>query len=138
MKFYEIVEQVVALLQREGRVSYRALKREFTLDDEYLEDLKAELIETKHLAIDEDGKVLVWTGESGERAAKSEKRERTRQESGVAPRSTLNASRAEGERRQLTVMFCDLVGSTTLSARLDPEDLREVVRAYQATCAEVI
>jgi predicted nucleic acid-binding Zn ribbon protein len=37
-----------------------------------------------------------------------------------------------GERRQLTVLFCDLVGSTELSARLDPEDLREVVRAYQA------
>ena len=38
-----------------------------------------------------------------------------------------------GERRQLTVLFCDLVGSTELSARLDPEDLREVVRAYQRT-----
>ena len=42
------------------------------------------------------------------------------------------------ERRQLTVMFCDLVGSTQLSGRLDPEDLREVIRAYQQTCAEVI
>src|SRR5439155_18333445 len=44
----------------------------------------------------------------------------------------------EAERRQLTVMFCDLVGSTALSARLDPEDLREVVIGYQAACAEVI
>src|SRR5262249_5532443 len=44
----------------------------------------------------------------------------------------------EAERRQLTVMFCDLVGSTALSARLDPEELREVVRAYQETCATVI
>jgi class 3 adenylate cyclase len=44
----------------------------------------------------------------------------------------------DAERRQLTVMFCDLVGSTTLSAQLDPEDLREVVRAYQATAAAVI
>ena len=42
------------------------------------------------------------------------------------------------ERRQLTVMFCDLVGSTTLSAQLDPEDLRELVRAYQAACADVV
>jgi predicted ATPase/class 3 adenylate cyclase len=42
------------------------------------------------------------------------------------------------ERRHLTVMFCDLVGSTALSLRLDPEELREVVRAYQAACAEVI
>jgi class 3 adenylate cyclase/predicted ATPase len=44
----------------------------------------------------------------------------------------------EAERRQLTVMFCDLVGSTDLSGKLDPEDLREVVRAYQETAAEVI
>jgi class 3 adenylate cyclase/predicted ATPase len=45
---------------------------------------------------------------------------------------------AEAERRQLTVMFCDLVGSTELSGTLDPEDMREVVRAYQQACAEVI
>jgi class 3 adenylate cyclase/predicted ATPase len=44
----------------------------------------------------------------------------------------------DAQRRQLTVMFCDLVGSTNLSARLDPEDLREVVRSYQETAAEVI
>ncbi len=50
---------------------------------------------------------------------------------------TLDARR-EAERRQLTVMFCDLVGSTALSERLDPEELREVVRAYQETCTDVI
>jgi TOMM system kinase/cyclase fusion protein len=44
----------------------------------------------------------------------------------------------EAERRQLTVLFCDLVGSVALSAQLDPEDLREVVRAYQRTCSAVI
>ncbi len=43
-----------------------------------------------------------------------------------------------GERRQLTVMFCDLVGSTALSAQLDPEELREIIRTYQNVCAEVI
>src|SRR5690242_11928212 len=41
------------------------------------------------------------------------------------------------ERRQLTVMFCDLVGSTALSARLDPEDLREVIGAYYSAVAKV-
>ncbi len=46
--------------------------------------------------------------------------------------------RTEAERRQLTVMFCDLVGSTTLSELLDPEELREVVQAYHAMCAEVV
>jgi hypothetical protein len=44
----------------------------------------------------------------------------------------------EAERRQLTVMFCDLVGSTSLSEQLDPEELREVVRAYQESCGQVI
>ncbi len=45
---------------------------------------------------------------------------------------------AEAERRQLTVMFCDLVGSTALSGRLDPEDYREVMRAYQEACAGIV
>src|SRR5262245_41413771 len=44
----------------------------------------------------------------------------------------------EAERRQLTVMFCDLVGSTLLAEKLDPEDLRQVILAYQQTCAEQI
>jgi class 3 adenylate cyclase len=47
-------------------------------------------------------------------------------------------SRSEAERRQLTVMFCDLVDSTSLSTRFDPEDLREIIQAYQEACAHVI
>ena len=42
------------------------------------------------------------------------------------------------ERRQLTVMFCDLVGSTALSARLDPEDLRSIITAYHRCCTELV
>ena len=45
---------------------------------------------------------------------------------------------SEGERRQLTVLFCDLVGSTALAARLDPEDMRDLIRDYQTTCAATI
>ena len=45
---------------------------------------------------------------------------------------------ASGERRQLTVMFCDLVGSTALAERLDPEQLRDLMQAYQRACGEVI
>ena len=59
MKFSAVVEQVLELLRRQGRVSYGALKREFELDDDYLDDLKAELIDARRLAIDENGKVLV-------------------------------------------------------------------------------
>jgi class 3 adenylate cyclase len=62
-----------------------------------------------------------------------------------APRPTARSATAkppvvapEAERRQLTVMFCDLVGSTTLSAQLDPEDYRAVVQQYQQTCTAVI
>jgi len=62
MTFDEILTQVLELLPREGRVSYRALKRRFALEDEYLEDLKAEIIKAKKLAFDEGGEVLVWTG----------------------------------------------------------------------------
>src|SRR5262249_20919746 len=62
MTFEETLAGVLALLQREGRVSYGALKRRFDLDEESLEDLKAEIIQAKKLAIDEDGAVLVWTG----------------------------------------------------------------------------
>ena len=64
MKFSEMVDQAVEFLRRRGRVSYRALKREFDLDDESLEDLRAELIDAQRIAVDEDGKVLVWVGAS--------------------------------------------------------------------------
>ena len=140
MTFDEVLSQVQVLLQREQRVSYRGLKRRFALDDEYLEDLKEELIGAKRLATDEDGRFLVWVGKVEERKAKSEERGKAElQEPSVAARATLPAPRsADGERRQLTVMFCDLVGSTALSAQLDPEELQEVVRAYQETCTEVI
>jgi len=62
MTFDDILAQALDLLQRQGRVSYRALKRRFALDDDYLEDLKAEIIKAQRLAVDEDGEVLVWIG----------------------------------------------------------------------------
>ena len=52
--------------------------------------------------------------------------------------STAPATPAQAERRQLTVMFFNLVGSTELSTRLDPEDLQEVIRAYRDSCAKAI
>jgi class 3 adenylate cyclase/predicted ATPase len=142
MTFYEVLAQVVDLLQREGRVSYRALKLQFTLDDEYLEGLKEELIEAKQVARDEGGRVLVWTGAAS--AARQPIVESATPPEASDPQSAPHApplagrGTPEAERRQLTVLFCDLVDSTVLSEQLDPEDLREVVRAYQQTCAEVI
>jgi TOMM system kinase/cyclase fusion protein len=128
MDYDAILAQVLALLQQEQRLSYRVLKLRLQLDDDTLEALKEDLIYAKHLAIDEDGKVLVWVGGVAPQA------DQTRLASTAPP-----ASRApEAERRQLTVLFCDLVDSTALAAQLDPEELREVVRAYQETCAKVI
>ena len=63
MTFAEVRSQVLELLQRQGRVSYRALKRQFALDDDYLEDLKEELLFSQQEIRDEDGRGLVWTGD---------------------------------------------------------------------------
>jgi hypothetical protein len=62
VKFSEVIEQASTLLQQKGRITYRSLKREFDLDEDALEDLKFELIDGQRLAMDEDGKVLVWGG----------------------------------------------------------------------------
>jgi hypothetical protein len=62
MTFEELLDQAIDLLQRRGRVTYRTLKRQFQLDDDVLEDLKEELIYGQRLAMDEDGRVLVWAG----------------------------------------------------------------------------
>ena len=145
MTFEEVLTQALAMLQRQGRVSYRALKRQFGLDDEYLEDLKVEIIEIHQLAVDQDGTMLVWTGDAGappEPGPPSTQiatlRERQDEQAAHIQPPPAEPRPPDAERRQLTVMFCDLVDSTALSGQLDPEDLREVVRAYQATCTAVI
>jgi TOMM system kinase/cyclase fusion protein len=145
MTFDEILEQAIEMLQRRGRVTYRTLKRQFQLDDEALEDLKFELIEGQRLATDENGTVLVWTGvsESVQDIADApaqaiyQPAAQEKQSPQVAPLPTAPPP-PDAERRQLTVMFCDLVDSTKLSGQLDPEDLRDIVRAYQQVCADVI
>jgi hypothetical protein len=64
MDYDELVAKVIELLQREKRVPYRALKRRFDADDDYIEDLKIDLIEAKRLAIDENDRILVWVGDA--------------------------------------------------------------------------
>src|SRR5262245_2512589 len=62
MDLYEVIDQVAALLQKRGRLTYQALTYQFKLDEAGLGALKAELIEGQRIAADEDGKVLVWKG----------------------------------------------------------------------------
>ncbi|MGE0826772.1 MAG: hypothetical protein AB7G75_31280 [Candidatus Binatia bacterium] len=64
MDLYEVIDQIVVLLQQRGRVAYCGLKYQFKLDDEATGSLKDELIDAQRLAVDEAGKVLVWTGRS--------------------------------------------------------------------------
>jgi class 3 adenylate cyclase len=142
MDFYDILDQAIALLKQRGRASYRALQRQFALDDAYLEDLKIEIIRVQKLAVDQDGEMLVWTGET--EAKPTPTKPPRQQESSLAEHATPGeVSRTtphppEAERRQLTVMFCDLVDSTRHSSQLDPEEYRDMVRAYQHACTEVI
>ena len=236
MDFYDMVGQILELLQRHGRVSYRALKRQFDLDDDYIEDLKEALL-FAHPVVDEAGRGLVWTGEVGSPqpdaryGAEAEMRfhallpavtmllqrdrrityrtlkhifgldgalldeirkeltfrqlardelgeglvwigetqpmtpsvvdvssqrvtetripspgpigaaevisKDTPQDEAIVSSEPVHST-PEAERRHLTVMFCDLADSTKLSQELDAEDLREVVRAYQTTAAEVV
>src|SRR5206468_3219156 len=63
MTFDELLTQVYDLLQRQRRLSYRALKARFQLDDDLLEAIKDELIYAQRVAADEDGRVVIWMGE---------------------------------------------------------------------------
>ncbi len=129
MKFKKALREAVWILLTEGRVSRRRLSQEFGLSPEALEALCFELIEVKGWAVDESADVLAW------RAGQAMPRPQTTTAGGEAPRGERNS---EGERRQLTVMFCDLIGSTALSTQLDPEDMQKVITTYQETVAPVI
>ena len=131
MDFVTVMDEAIALLRQRGRLTYRTLQLQFQLDAEHLEALKDELIKGQRLATDEDGAVLVWTGDPATPVSPDAPA------SVPAPPPAASAP-PEAERRQLTMLFCDLVDSTRLASQLDPEDLREVIRAYQETCTKVI
>ena len=152
MTFEEILEQAIAMLQRRGRLTYRALKRQFDLDDAYLDDLKHEIIEGQRLAVDEHGTVLIWTGTADPALTSAAVPERAPL-AYTPPHLTekiLTARAAlEGERKQVTVLFADIKGSTELIASLDPEAARrlldpalhlmmEAVHRYEGTVNQVL
>src|SRR5262245_20131174 len=125
MDFYEVVGQVLALLQRQGKVSYRALKRHFGIDDDFIEDLKEELLYTHASAVQADERGFTRTGETQERQRTTRPSVQTSAQPPIQPDEPIQAEppltaphTPEAERRQLTVMFCDLVDSTKLSSQL--------------------
>ena len=167
MKLFGLLAIVTALLRQRKRISYRSLKREFDLDDACLADLRFELVQVEQIALDQDGEILVWAGDGSTTVESASPPARLIALSGAglppirgtsgplapspcspsegATRETLPAVEplvepvaSDAERRPLTVMFCDLANSTTLSTRLDPEDLQDVIRAYQERCTGII
>ncbi len=130
MKFHEVLESTITLLKSRGRVSYRSLKREFDIGDEFIEDIKDELTHTLRVAHDDGGTMLVWNDASAITPASAPA-------ATEEPAAKPQAKAAAAERRQLTVMFCDVVNSTALSGRLDPEELHAIIGAYQQVAAEV-
>src|SRR5262249_36398166 len=138
MTFEEVLNQAIALLQRQGRVSYRALKRQFDLDEAYVEDIKLELIEVHRVAVDKDNTMLVWTGGTaapllpavGPPAGQTSRpvsgpldSKPTQYSSNIATARPA----VEGERKQVTVFFADIKDSTRLIEGLDPEAAQQLL-----------
>ncbi len=145
MTFEEMLQQTIEILQNRGRMSYRALKRQFDIDDDYLVDLKEEILYAYPQVTEEEGRGLAWTEAAPATSAPTPVPAQPAQATATPERSATQEpsppaapSASEAERRQLTVMFCDLAESTQLSQQLDPEDLRDVIRAYQETAVAVI
>ncbi len=131
MDFYEVVAQVLELLQRHGRVSYRALKRQLSIDDAYIEDLKEEVIHAQRLAVDEGNRVLVWVGDKDSAQPippatfLTEPTSPPPIEPQPAPISYMpqyltekiltSKSSLEGERKVVTVLFADIKDSMEVS-----------------------
>src|SRR5215216_5035022 len=121
------------MLRRRGRVSYRALKVQFQLDDDLLELLTDEIVEVHQLARDQEGKMLVWTGDTTAAAPslpptpEQEHAPLTYTPPHLAEKILTSRSALEGERKQVTVLFADLKGSMELLADRDPEEARALL-----------
>jgi len=119
--------QVADWLQKLGMAEYAQRFIENRIDLSVLPDLTDQHLKDLGIALGDRLKLLRAIRQlAGPATALSE------------PVTTAQSPQHVAERRQLTVMFCDLVGSTALSARLDAEDLREIIGSYHRRCAEVI
>src|SRR5262249_4954094 len=154
--FNEVLSQTIAMLHQHGRVSYRALKRQFALDDDYLADLTDAILFAHPEVLDEAGRGLVWTGHRG---AALPATSAPVEPLGHAPlaytppylaeKILASKSALEGERKQVTVLFADLKGSTELIRNLDPEQaqalldpalhaMMDAVHRYEGTVNQVL
>ena len=134
MTFEEILDQALDMLRRRGRVTYRTLQRQFQLDEDALSDLKDELLFAHPQVHDEAGRGLVWVGDIGTTplvdaspASPPDRAPLAYTPSYLAEKILTSRSALEGERKQVTVLFADLKGSTELIRDLDPEAAQQLL-----------
>jgi class 3 adenylate cyclase len=139
VKFSEIINQASTLIQQNGRITYRSLKREFALDDETLEDLKEELLYSRPQVVDDEGRGLIWNEDAANVSSPpSANSAGSQPPASYTPQHLAERIRAEqaamesrgaanGERKTITALFADLKGSTALIEGLDPEDARAII-----------
>ena len=114
-------------LRRIGLEQYAQTFRDNAIDADVLRDLTNDHLRELGLPLRARLKLLRAVATLG-----------TSEQPPASPEITPTAPRTDAERRQLTIMFCDLVGSTALSTRFDPEDMQEIVGAYHRCCADLI
>ena len=134
MDFYAVLDQAVDLLRQRGRVTYRALKLQFPLDDDQLEALKDELLYAHPEVVDDAGRGLLWTGARvavpppvAAPAPAQDRAPLAYTPPYLAEKILTSRGALEGERKQVTVLFADLKGSMELLADRDPEEARQLL-----------
>ena len=133
MDFGRALREAVWILLTETRVSRLRLKHELELPDSQLEALLHELTAVKGWAALESPDLIVWANRVQASAI-----DLVGATDRIGKIPDILEKLPGGERRQLTVMFCDLVGSTTLSTQLDPEDMNELIGAYQQMVTPIL
>ena len=134
MDFYELLDQVVALIRTRGRVTYRALRVQFQLDDEHLDALKEEILYAHPQVVDDAGRGLLWTRTPVAAPPPAIAPAPTQDRAPLfytpphlAEQILTSRAALEGERKQVTVLFADLKGSMELLAERDPEEARHLL-----------
>jgi class 3 adenylate cyclase len=154
--FEEMLDQTLAMLQRRGRMTYRALKLQFSLDDDHLEALKEELLYAHAHVVEDEGRGLVWTGTTrqtptpaGPLAIDQERMPISYTPAYLTEKILDTRRHLEGERKQVTVLFADIKDSTELIRDLDPEvaqqlldpalhHMMDAVHRYEGTVNQVL
>ena len=127
LSFAEDIDRALNLLNSHGRASVRAIALEIGMDADYARSIRDEIVDVLQLATDDGNGILT---------ARARGPGKARRQDEIAP-PPAKADRA-AERRLVTFLFCDVVSSTPMSMRLDPEDLRSLMLSYQNACGTAV